>query len=221
METSGRQSENDVAYFHRFSRYDFFALNHAHDKTGKIVFAVRVESGHFCCLATDQRAAVVFTRVGETFHDFLSDFWFKFARGEVIHEEQWCGALHCDVVHAVIDEIASDRVVDLHFKRYFEFSADTIDARDENGIEIFLVYRKQAAEPADLAEHAARERLVREVLDPLLGSIGAIDVDACVGVRDRTSLRVRALGQRVSSVMKVENGWLQLLTQGNVRRRSF
>jgi hypothetical protein len=29
------------------------------------------------------------------------------------------------------------------------------------------------------------------------------------------------LGQRVSSVMKVEDGWLQLLTQGNVRRRSF
>ena len=121
----------------------------------------------------------------------------------------------------MIDEIAANCVVDLHFKSNFEFGADTIDARDENRVEIFFVYGKQAAEPADLAEHAARKGLVREVLDPLLGSIGAINVDACVGVRDRTSLRVRALGQRVSSVMKVENGWLQLLTQGNVRRRSF
>ncbi len=121
----------------------------------------------------------------------------------------------------MIDEILADRVMPIQGKGEFQFGADTIDARDENGIEIFFVYGKQAAEPADLAEHAASERLVREILDPLLGSIGAINVDACVGVRDRTSLRVRALGQRVSSVMKVENGWLQLLTQGNVRRRSF
>ena len=98
----------------------------------------------------------MFTRhAGETFHDSHSDFGFKFARGEVIHEEQWCGALRCDVVHAVIDEIATrDRArwIFISNAATFEFSAEhTIDARDENGIEVFLVYRKQAAEPADLA----------------------------------------------------------------------
>ena len=204
VQSGGRQSENDIADFDRFAGHDFFALDDAHDKSGKIVFALGVEAGHLGRLAADQRAAIVFAGVGKSFDDFLGDFGFEFSRGQVIHEEQRCGALHGDVVDAVIDQVRSDGVVDLHFEGDFEFSADAIDARDENGIEIFLVYRKQAAEPADLAEHAARKSLVREVLDPLLGSIGAIDVDACIGVRDRTSLRVRSFGPK--GIVRYESG---------------
>ena len=62
----------------------------------------------------------------------------------------------------------------------------------------FLVDRKQPAEAADLAEHAAVESLVRQILDALLGAIGALDVDAGIGVGN--GARFCLLSQELGSV---------------------
>src|SRR5204862_6822361 len=64
-------------------------------------------------------------------------------------------------------------------------SAHDIDARNQHGIEIFLgIDGKQAAKAADLAEHTAGEGLMGKILDPILGTVGAVDVYASVGIGD-------------------------------------
>ena len=49
---------------------------------------------------------------------------------------------------------------------------------------LLLVDGEQAAEAADLAQDAAIEGLMGEILDALLGAIGALNIDAGVGVSD-------------------------------------
>ena len=49
---------------------------------------------------------------------------------------------------------------------------------------LLLVDGKQPAEAADLAQNAAVEGLVGQVLDALLGAVGALDVHAGIGVGD-------------------------------------
>jgi hypothetical protein len=75
-------------------------------------------------------------------------------------------------------------MVNLHIEGHFQFRAHAIDARYENRIQVRFRDRKKTPKSPDLAEHALSEGLVSQVLDALLGSIGAINVNASVGVRD-------------------------------------
>ena len=122
-----------------FAGDDLVALDNADNEAGKIVFAIGIEAGHFGGFAADEGAAVVLAGIGEAGDNFFGDFRFEFAGGEVVHEEHGRGALHGDVVDAVVDQVAADRVVEVHFEGDFEFGADAVDAGDEHGIEILLL----------------------------------------------------------------------------------
>ncbi len=161
------------------------ALDHADNESGQIVFAVGIEARHLSGFAADQSTAVVFAGFGQAFDHFLGDFRFEFAGRQVIHEKQRRCALHGDVIDAVVHQIRADGVMHLHLEGDFQLGANAVHARDQHRIEILrLVNSEQAAKPADFAEHAAGEGFVGEVLDPLLGAVGAVDIDAGVGVGD-------------------------------------
>jgi hypothetical protein len=85
----------------------------------------------------------------------------------------------------VIYQISADGVVNIHLEGKLELGADAIHARNQHRIQVLgFVHRKQATKAADFAEHAFGKRLMRQVLDPLLGAIGFVYVDARVGVGD-------------------------------------
>ena len=114
----------------------------------------------------------------------------QLAGGEVVHEEHGRGALHGDVVDAVVDQVGADGVVQVHLEGELQLGADAVHAGDQHGVEVFLlVDGKQPAKAADLAQHAAVKGLLREILDALLGAIGALDVHTGIGVGDRRVLR--------------------------------
>ena len=102
------------------------------------------------------------------------------AGGEIVEEEQRLGALHQDVVDAVIDEIGADRIVAVGQERDLQLGADAIGARrraPDRG------YRpgsslKQPAEGADVGEDAAREGRPRQAADAADGFVARVDVDA-------------------------------------------
>ena len=80
----------------------------------------------------------------------------ELAGGEVVEEEERRGALHGDVVDAVIDQVRADGVVDAEFEGDLELGADAVGRRDEDGIRKLLeVEREEAAEAADLARAPA------------------------------------------------------------------
>ena len=123
--------------------------------------------------------------VGQALDDFLGDFRLDLAGGQIVHEEERRGALHRNVVDAVIDQVGADGVMDVHLEGDFQLGAHPVHAGDQNRVRpLHLVHREQAAEAADFAQHAAGKGLVGEILDPLLGAVGAVNVHPGVGVGD-------------------------------------
>ena len=68
------------------------------------------------------------------------------ARREIVEEEERLGALHEDVVDAVVDEVLPDGVVAIGEERDLQLRADAVGARDEDRI----------AKPARLKSEQAR-----------------------------------------------------------------
>ncbi len=123
------------------------------------------------------------------------------AGGQVVHEKQRRGALHGDVVDAVIDQVGADGVVDVHLEGDLQLGAHAVHARDQNRVHpLRLVHGEQAAEAADFAQYAAGESLVGEILDPLLGAVGAVNVHAGIGVGDGGLRGIMGHGSQCVSV---------------------
>ena len=177
--------KNHVADFDRLAGDDALALHRADDESSQIVFAVGIEARHLGSFSADQGAAVVLAGFGQAFDDFLGDLRLDLAGGQVIHEKQRRRALHRDVVDAMIDQVGADGVMDIHLEGDFQLGAHAVHARDQDRVgPLRLVHREQAAKAADFAQYAASKSLVGEILDPLFGAVGAVNVHTGVGVGD-------------------------------------
>ena len=111
MESRRRNADEHVANGDRASRDQPMPIDDADDEAGDVVFAFAVEAGHLRRLAAEQRAAVLTARSGDAADDRLRNRGRQSAGRQVVEEEQRLGALHQDVVDAVVDEVAADRVV--------------------------------------------------------------------------------------------------------------
>ena len=123
------------------------------------------------------------------------------AGGQIVHEKQRRGALHGNVVDAVIDQVGADGVVDVHLEGDFQLGAHAVHARHQNRVHpLRLVHGEQAAKAADFAQDAAGKSLVGEILDPLFGAIGAVNVHTCIGVGDGGLRGIMGHGSQYVSV---------------------
>ena len=87
------------------------AVDDPDDEPGDVVLARRVEARHLGRLAAEQRAAVLAAASRDPRDDRLEHVGLERAGRDVVEEEQRARALHEDVVDAVVDEVAPDRVV--------------------------------------------------------------------------------------------------------------
>ena len=88
-----------------------------------------------------------------------------------------------------------------HVEGDLQLRSHAIHARDQHRVHVLgLVDREEAAKAANLAEHAAGKGLVRQILDALLGAVGAVDIHAGVGVGDRVRQRTWGSWPRVIPV---------------------
>ena len=77
-------------------------------------------------------------------------------------------------------------MVQVHHKGQLELGADAIYAGDQDRIaKLFLVDGEHSAKAANLAYHAGSKRPVGQILDALLGPVGAVNINAAVSVCDR------------------------------------
>ena len=208
MQAGRGKPNNNVTGFNRLAGDDALALDHADDKSREIVFPFGIKTGHLRRLAANQRAAVMLAGFCEPFNHFFCHARIELTRSQVIHKEHGRGALHRDVVYAVVHEVRADGMVNFHLKGKLQFGSDAVDAGDEDGIDVLgLINREQSPEAPDLAEHAFGEGFVGQVLDALLSPIGLIDIDASISVRNRfgrigghgNQFTVRDLLDRLSS----------------------
>jgi hypothetical protein len=181
MEARGRDSDQHIAGGDAAAVDQALARHGTDDEARDVVLAVSVESGHFGGLAAEQRAAVLAARTRETLDDLHRDVGIQPAGREIVEEEQRLGALHEDVVDAVIDEIGADRVVDAAHEREAQLRADTVRARHEHGIvEAAIAKREQAAERSEIRQHAGGMRAARQPLDAANDFVARFDINAGV-----------------------------------------
>ena len=129
--------------------------------------------------------------VGAVERDRLIDGRQQAAGGQVVEEEQRLGALHEDVVDAVIDEIGADRVMTPGHERDLQLRADAVGARHQHRITIAIgVQPEKAAERADVRQYARSEGASRDRLDPADGFVAGIDVDPGLPIVGRRRWRV-------------------------------
>ena len=129
---------NHIAEFDVFAVDDALALDHSHDESRQVVFAVGIETRHLGGFAADQGAAVVLAGFGQAFNDLLGDIRVELAGGKIVHKEKRGGALNGDVVDAMVHQIGADGVMHIHLEGNFQFGADAVDARNQHRIGIFL-----------------------------------------------------------------------------------
>ena len=134
VQAGGGEADEDVAGMDFGAGDQLGALDDADDEAGEVVFAVGVEAGHLRGLAADEGAAVGAAGVGEAGDDFLGDFAVEASGGEVVEEEERRGALHGDVVDAVVDQVGADGVVDAELEGDLELGADAVGGGDEDGL---------------------------------------------------------------------------------------
>ena len=184
--------DQHVSDFNIFAGNDFAFFHHANNEAGQIVLAFRIKARHLRRFTADQRTAVVPACIGHAFNNLFRNLRIERAGSKVIHKKQWRRALHGNVIHAVVYQIAAHGVMQVHHERHFELGADAIHAGNQHGIaKLFLVDGKHAAEAADLAHYSRRERAMGEVFNALLGAVGAVNINAAIGIGDGSLFQMR------------------------------
>ena len=90
----------------------------------------------------------------------------ELADPDIVEEIERFGALHGNVVDAVVHDIVADRVVLLHHHGDHELRTDTVDAGDQNRLFVLReIELEETAEPADRSEQLGPPRFGELLLD--------------------------------------------------------
>ena len=150
-------------------------------KPARSYSAAGIQPRHLRRLAADQRAAVLLAAARDPAHHLRRHLRIQFSHREVVQEKQRHGALHRDVVDAVVHQVFAHRAVPAGQERHLQLGADAVGGTHQHRLAITrqLVHRSEAA---DFGQDAGGERLPREFLDGGNGAIGLVDIHARVAV---------------------------------------
>src|ERR1700735_3821703 len=99
----------------------------------------------------------------------------------------------------MVHQISANGGMQPHFESNPELSSHAIDARHQDGVHVLgLIDREEPAKPSNFTKHAASKSLVCQILDALLGAVGAVNLHACVSVGDGCGSGCRVLGHGLS-----------------------
>src|SRR6202171_3003439 len=100
MQAGGREGEDGVARLNTFSGEEPATFHNTDNKTGKIIFAGGIKTGHLRGFAANQGAPGFAAAAAHAFDELPNDLRLELAHGEVVEEEKRLGALDGDVVDA-------------------------------------------------------------------------------------------------------------------------
>src|SRR5437868_5957418 len=132
MQTTALDADNDITLAHAVRAENRVFVDIADDEAGEIVVGRCIHAGHLRRLAAEQRTTILPTTRRDTGDNAFDRAWIERAERNVVEKEEWARALHENVVHAVIHQVVSDRVVSARLDRDFELGADAVGTRDED-----------------------------------------------------------------------------------------
>src|SRR5215510_10448409 len=114
MQSGRRQGDDEIARCDASAVDQFTAIDDPDDKSGDVIFAVPIESGHLRRFTADQRTVAFAAAARQPVDDLFNNLRIEFAGRDVIEKEKRPGPLDQNVVDAMPDEIVADSVVDIH-----------------------------------------------------------------------------------------------------------
>src|SRR5450432_598534 len=183
MKAGRRQGDQRVAGLYTFSVEQALALDHADDEAGHVVFTGGIEAGHLGGFAADQCATGLAAGAAHAIDQLLDDLRLELAHSKVVEKEKRLGALHQNVVDAMIHQVAADGGMNAHGHGDFQLGADTVRAGNQDGLfPFFGVQGEEAAKTANAAENAGRKGAAGVMANSLLGVVSDGDVYSSVCV---------------------------------------
>src|SRR5690349_16017764 len=183
MQTRRRQREQHIARRDRPPVNDLRAIDNPDDEARDVVLTFRIKPRHLSRLPAEQYTTILTTTIRDTLNHSRHHLRRQLPRRDVIEKEQRSRALHENVIHTVVHQIASDRVMHTRRKRDLQLRADAISGGHEHRLGH---PRKRAvehaAEAANLGQRALVERAARELLDAIGRARGCVDVDSSIAV---------------------------------------
>src|SRR5438067_4056026 len=153
MQTDRRQTEQNIAGPNCPTVNNLFSIDDAHNETGNIIFTVGIEARHLSGFAAEQHAAIFATAVGDAFDNVGDRVRRKLAGGDVVEKEERPRALYQNIVDTVVDEIASDRVVNSGGERNLQFRADAVCGSNQHRLaQVWERSVEHAPEAANLGQ---------------------------------------------------------------------
>jgi hypothetical protein len=111
----------------------------------------------------------------------------------------------------MIDQIATNRVVQVHLEGDLQLGAYAVNTADKHGIQVFLfVYGKESAKATNVAKDTLVECAVRQVLNALLGPVGAFNVYTSIGV-----------GNLLVRCYLFSQGYRSIYRSGKIEQKSY
>ena len=172
------KTDRDVSRFDLLAGNQFVLLDNTVDDADQVE-VVAVHARHFSGFAAEHRAVHLFAGVRNAAEDILIKRAAEFADADVVQEEHRFRTLNADVVHAMVDNVVTDRVELLHEGGDHEFGSNAVDAGDEHRLFVFRqINLKESAETADGGEHFGAFRRREFLFDAREQFRGEIDVNA-------------------------------------------
>jgi hypothetical protein len=151
MEPGAGEADQDVTVADAGGTQDMVFFDTADDESGEVVVWWGVDARHFGGFAAHECAAVFAASSGDASDDTFDHGGVEFTERDVVEEEEWERALDEDIVDAVVDQVVADRVVAVSFDCDFDFGADAVGGRDEEGLVEPFGHSEHAAETAEPA----------------------------------------------------------------------
>src|ERR1700730_2569101 len=185
MKSDRRQRQQHVTGPYLFTVDYLFSVGNSNNEASHIILAGGIKIGHLRRLAAQQNAAISATATGYAFDDTGNNFGQKFSSGDIVKKEERPRPLHKDVVHTMIDKIASDCVVNAGEEGNLQFRPDAIRGSHQHRM---LQIRESSVKHSSEASYFGKSSLVEclpgEFFDFVSRACSRVDINACVAVGD-------------------------------------
>ena len=172
--------------FQRYKPDLVFAFNRANTKTGQIIIAGLIHSGHFRGFPANQRASRLLTAIRDTGDNLFGNAVFQKAGCKIVEKKERFSALYNQIVDTHGNQINSDCVVNAGVDGNFQLGADAIIGSHQQRVAIAGRRQvKNAAKTADRSVCTGAAGRCNKGFDGMHQGIAGININAGIGIGER------------------------------------
>ena len=136
MNSRRRNTNQHITGFYGAPIYYSVLFNYSNAESGKVIFILGIESGHFSGLTSDDCTSCLYTSVGYTLDNLLYLFGKVFAAGDIVKEKKRFPAAAGYIVGTHGNTVDSHCIMFVHGKGYLQFRTYSIGSGYQNRLPV-------------------------------------------------------------------------------------